>query len=235
MQVAIKYNTSVDVYFRMIKRGAVDFAVSGDWTPASGDVKVSIDGAAQANTTNLPSNITGALWRLTLTAAETVGKIVCVSIIDSATKAVEDQALDFYTYGNASAAVTRDIGATIQQADVRQWIGTNVATPTVAGIPTATLANPAGIQRNAAYNNWTFVMKDSSDHITPKTGLTVTVQVSLDGAAFTNATNTPATEVGSGLYKINLAAADLNGQMVAIKYTATGADTVIDRLVTEPI
>lgn len=230
----VKYATQVDVYFAMIVRGQVDYATSSNWTPAAGDVKLSIDGAAQANTTNLPTNPTGTDWRITLTAAETTGKIMSVSVVDQGSKAVEDQKLFLYTYGHASAAIPRDVGATVQQADVRQWIGTSVAAPTVAGVPTVTLANPPGIQRNAAYNNWTFVMRQSSDHITPATGLTVTVQVSIDGAAFTNATNSAA-EVGGGLYKINLAAADLNGQMIALKYSAAGADTYIDRFVTEPI
>ena len=46
-----KYGTGsgADVYIPVIKRGVVDFAVSADWTPASGDVKVSIDGGAAAS------------------------------------------------------------------------------------------------------------------------------------------------------------------------------------------
>ena len=88
---------------------------------------------------------------------------------------------------------------------------------------------PGRITKNTALNNFEFLMVDSTDHVTAKTGLTVTVQRSIDGAAFGNATNTPATEVANGIYKINLSAADLNGDVVTLRCTATNAD---DRLIT---
>lgn len=231
-----KYATAQDVYFRMIKAGTVDFAVTGDWTPATGDVKISIDGAAQANAVNLPVAVTGAFWRLSLTVGETTGGAILINIVDTAPKAVEDQALDLYTYGNASAAIPRDVSTVNQAADVAAWKGTTVATPTVAGIPTVTLANPAGIQKNAALSNFTFLMIDSVDHITPKAGLGtgVTAQRSLDGNAFAACANT-VSEVGSGVYRINLAASDLNADVVVLKFTATGADQRTITILTEPI
>src|ERR1051325_11895517 len=45
----IKYATAVTIPFDMIKAATLDFAVGADWTPATGDVKVSIDGGAFAN------------------------------------------------------------------------------------------------------------------------------------------------------------------------------------------
>ena len=71
-------------------------------------------------------------------------------------------------------------------------------------------------------------MISSSDHFTPTTGLTITGTVSIDGAAFTALTNAES-EVASGIYKVNLAAADLNGDVVTLRFTASGAD---DRLIT---
>lgn len=85
-----------------------------------------------------------------------------------------------------------------------------------------------GIQKNAALNNFEFLMLDSSDHVTPKTGLTITAQRSIDGAAFGSCANA-ASEVSNGVYKINLAAADLNGGVVTLLFTASGADA---RLIT---
>src|SRR5262245_36037716 len=106
----LEYNAggaaSLDIRFPMIKRGVVDFAVSADWTPASGDVKVSLDGAAVTNAANLPSLLSGtgaALWKLTLNAAELQCKELWIQIVDSATKAVEDQSLCVRTYGDPSA------------------------------------------------------------------------------------------------------------------------------------
>lgn len=68
------------------------------------------------------------------------------------------------------------------------------------------------------------LMIDSSDHVSPKTGLTVTVAVSKNGAAFGAVTGTVA-EVGNGIYKLTPSAADVGtlGEL-AIHATATGAD-----------
>ena len=62
----------------------------------------------------------------------------------------------------------------------------------------------------------------------PKTGLTITAQRSIDGAAFAACTNSAA-EVANGLYKINLSASDLNGSVITLRFTATGGS---DRLIT---
>lgn len=51
------------------------------------------------------------------------------------------------------------------------------------------------------------------------TGKTIVCQRSINGAAFANCTNTPATEISDGWYKITLEAADLNGALIAFKAT----------------
>lgn len=109
-----KYGTQTDIRFPMVKRGVVDLAVTGDWTPATGDTKVSKDGGAQANTTNNPAIVSGVSWKLTLTATELTAAEVNVMIVDSATKAVEDQFLTVYTYGNASAKIPIDLSDTVR-------------------------------------------------------------------------------------------------------------------------
>ncbi len=75
-------------------------------------------------------------------------------------------------------------------------------------------------------NNFEFAMVDSSG--APRTGLSVTPQRSIDGGAFAGTSNAVA-EVGSGVYKINLSAGDLNGAVITLRFTATGAQ---DRLIT---
>lgn len=94
----------------MPKAGSPDFATGSDWTPATGDVKVSIDGGSTANTTNLPT-YTGGQWVFILTAAELTGKRIFVSIVDSATKAVDDNSFVVETFGNASAQFAADMAA----------------------------------------------------------------------------------------------------------------------------
>jgi hypothetical protein len=75
-------------------------------------------------------------------------------------------------------------------------------------------------------------MRDSTDHITGKTGLTVTAERSIDGGAFGACANA-ASEVGVGVYKISLAAADLNGDVITLKFTGTGADATLVTIKTE--
>lgn len=112
--------------------------------------------------------------------------------------------------------------STLTQADIRTATGlasANLDTQ-LSGIQ-ADL--PVKLVANTAYSGFPFVMVDSSD--APLTGLTVTAQRSLDGGAFVACANSPV-EVSSGLYKIDLAAADTNASnFVTLKFSATGAKT----------
>lgn len=94
------------------------------------------------------------------------------------------------------------------------------------------LSSDFRIKKNTALANFMFVMLDSVDHVTPKTGLTITAERSLDGAAFGACANAAA-EISAGVYKINLAAADLNADVVTLKFTATGADPRLVTVVTQ--
>jgi len=80
---------------------------------------------------------------------------------------------------------------------------------------------PSGIQKNVALSNFTFLMTDTSDD--PKTGLTVTVQISKDGGAFANSTNAVA-EIANGYYKVDITQAEMNADVIGFKATATGAN-----------
>jgi sporulation protein YlmC with PRC-barrel domain len=84
----------------MVKAGSQDLAATGDWTPVTGDTKISKDGGNVTNTSNNPSAVGGTgsvLWNLTLTAAEMQATEIHIQIVDSATKAVEDQVLTLTT------------------------------------------------------------------------------------------------------------------------------------------
>jgi hypothetical protein len=85
------------------------------------------------------------------------------------------------------------------------------------------------IKQSTAVAPLLFLMVDSSDHITGKTGLSPTVTISKAGGAFA----TPAgavTELSGGWYKIAANATDSNtlGQIV-IHATASGADPCDDK------
>lgn len=104
--------TGADAYIPIIKRAVVDFAVGADWTPASGDVKVSLDGGAAANIGTLPVAVAmgnTAYWKFVFSDAELQCKVLTVTVADSATKAIEDQAFTVETYGHASAKFIADL------------------------------------------------------------------------------------------------------------------------------
>jgi len=89
------------------------------------------------------------------------------------------------------------------------------------------------VKKNQALGNFAFLMVSSTDHVTPKTGGTITAQRSIDGAAFAGCTNT-ATELSNGIYTINLSASDLNGNVITLLFSATGADARYVTIVTQP-
>lgn len=102
----------------------------------------------------------------------------------------------------------------------------------IAAIKAKTDNLPEGVQKNTQLSNFMFLMVDSADHYTPKTGLTVTATRSIDGAAFASCANS-VTEIANGVYKITLAAADLNGDVITLKFTGSGADQTTIVLKTE--
>lgn len=112
-----KYGVARHIYIPIVKRAVVDFAVSADWTPAAGDVKISKDGGAAANVTNLPVAIAmgnTAIWDFSLTATEMQAAQIVVTVADAATKAVEDQSFIIQTHGNASAQYQIDLADAVR-------------------------------------------------------------------------------------------------------------------------
>lgn len=122
----------------------------------------------------------------------------------------------------------------IETAVITNAAGTDVAADIIAlkavadAIQAKTDNQPAGIPKNVALSNFMFLMMDSADHITPKTGLTVTAEISKDGAAFGPSSNS-ASEVSDGMYKIDWIQAEMNADVITFKFTAAGAD---DRFIT---
>lgn len=100
------------------------------------------------------------------------------------------------------------------------------------GSPNSAVVTTYTIKKNTAFTAFCFQLVLSADHVTPATGKTVTATRSLDGAAYAACANS-VTELSDGTYKINLAAADLNGNMVVLKFTATGCDQTVIGIVTQ--
>jgi hypothetical protein len=113
----------------------------------------------------------------------------------------------------------------------RQDVGTEVVAA-FAPIQAKTDLLPDGILKNSPLSFFKFLMIDELNHVSPKTGLVVTAERAIDAGTFSGCANVPA-EVGSGIYRIDLAASDLNGDVITLKFTATGADTTFITLVTQ--
>jgi len=84
------------------------------------------------------------------------------------------------------------------------------------------------IQKNTAFANFQFPMTVASDHISPYmgAGATVTGKVVLDGvtSTLTNSGAISAVAGVNGVFLINLAAADLNGNSVCLVFSASTCD-----------
>jgi hypothetical protein len=110
-----KYGAEATIYFPLVDAGAVDFEA----TPvsfAAGDTQISKDGGAFANTSNNPAHEGNGIYSLVLTSTEMQAAVVVVTVVDSATKAWEDQAIIIDTYGNASAQHAIDLDSTFLTA-----------------------------------------------------------------------------------------------------------------------
>lgn len=128
--------TGADVIIPIVKAGSNDFAVSGDWTPAAGDVKVSKDGGASANIATLPTFVTDIGWQFVFSDAELTAARINVNVVDSATKAIEDQHIVIETYGNASAQHAFDLDTA--NVTLASTTHTGAVIPTVTTVGTTT-------------------------------------------------------------------------------------------------
>jgi len=103
------------------------------------------------------------------------------------------------------------------------------ASPAAVGSPMTLAANQIPVKKNTALAGFTFPMVVGGV-LTP--GLTVTVKRSIDGGAPALCAN-GANDVGGGIYSIDLAASDLNGNMISLIFTAPSAKTQVQGLVTQ--
>lgn len=113
----------------------------------------------------------------------------------------------------------------------------NAAAAGAGGLATADATNSVKIQtplkKNTALANFGFVMTDSTNH-NPATGKTVTVTRRVDTGAFSSGTLSAVTEISNGEYRVDFAAADLNGNVVTLRATAAACDDLMITLLLEP-
>lgn len=78
----------------------------------------------------------------------------------------------------------------------------------------------SNVKKNQALAAFGFMMFDTNG--APATGKTVTVTRSIDAGAFAAGTLGTVTEISAGWYRVDFAAADLNGKCIRLRATATG-------------
>ena len=111
--------------------------------------------------------------------------------------------------------------------------GTTIATSQVVASVTAPVTSTSNIKQNQALANFEFLMTDATTHA-PITGRTVAVTRSIDGGAFVAGTLSAVTEVSAGIYRVDFAAADLNGKVITLRATSATCDDTFERIVTQP-
>lgn len=103
----------------------------------------------------------------------------------------------------------------------------------IAGISDRVNAIPSsyGLKRGQPFPHCAFAMVDAADHVTPKSGLVVKGRISRDGGAFSSLTNS-VIEVDDGIYCVALTGAEMDGAVVVLRFSASGADPQAITLVT---
>lgn len=227
--------------------GSVTGTVTANTTQLAGQTVTAAAGVTFPTSVASPTNITGGtITTVTnLTNAPTSGDFTAAmkTSLNASTPASITGSVGSVT-GNVGGNVTGSVGSVVGAVgSVTGNVGGNVtgsvgsvvgSVGSVTGAVTvgAINASASNIKKNTAIGGFQFVMTDATTHA-PKTGLSITSTVSLNGGAFGSTTNS-ATEISNGWYTINLSAADLNGNTVALRFSATGADDRDITWVTQP-
>ena len=147
---------------------------------------------------------------------------------DTNAKTISDGAVKSTTFTSgaidSAALATNAIGSDefTQAAADKVWL-------TVAR--SLTSAASFEIKKNTQLAAFPFVMTDSTNHA-PMTLATIIATRAIDGGAFGVCSNA-VVEIANGWYKITLSAADLNGNTIALRFTAVGADDLNITIVTQ--
>ena len=135
MEILAKYGIQQTFYFPLIDAGALDLAVSADYTPAAVDARMMKDGGTWAQCSNTIADETEG-WSLTLTATEMQATRIVVNIIDAATKAVEDQCLVITTH--LGGQIEASLGILIREVDTATEAASTTTVEAFAISPTTT-------------------------------------------------------------------------------------------------
>lgn len=128
-----KYGVAATIDFELYEVDGVDFRT--DWIPATGDVFMMRDEAAEEQVTNAAGNADlstlvtdeGKAYSITLALEDMQAARVTIYLVDQATKAFLDKVITVETYGNAAAQHAFDLDVALQDINVVQISGDETA------------------------------------------------------------------------------------------------------------
>ena len=213
-------------------------AGTGQLDFTSGVVKANLAQILATALTEVAGQLAGGFKKFFNIAApvSTMDVVARVTLVDTLTTYTGNTLQTGDSFARLGAPAGASVSADILVID--DFVDTEVAAilaavdTEVAAIKAKTDNLPEGIQKNATLTAFEFYMVLSSDNVSPATGLTITAERSIDGVAFAAMANAAA-EVGNGIYKINLAAADTNGDFITFKFTAATASPTLVSFKTE--
>jgi hypothetical protein len=223
-------------------------------TLAADDFKVSKDGGAlnELSTTPTVTPAGGRMVKITLSAAEMTADNVTVVCSDNAGAEWCDLLINIQTsaaqvddlvrsttpantldveaggcagvdWGNVAGTGSSVVLSKTTVNEVNSDVGIKQASADKVWLSVArSLTTVVGVQKNTGLNGFVFPMRDETTKAL-KTGLAVTAKRSLDGGAFGACMN-GVSEIGLGFYAIDLHKTDLAGDVVALLFTAAGAE-----------
>lgn len=202
--------TGADIHIPIIKVGVVDYALSADWTPVAGDVKISKDGGAAANIGTLPTALTmgnTAIWKFVFSNAELTAARIVVTVADATTKAVEDQTIIIETYGNASAQHAMDFDDAVRGGMTAL---PNAAADAAGGL---VISDAGGLDIDGTNTNVSAILVDTAEIGAAGAGLTAVLSTAMTEAYGTDGSTFSAAQ---GLYQIWSLLAELNVSGAAV-------------------
>lgn len=125
---------------------------------------------------------------------------------------------------SGTTQTARDLGASVLLS-----VGTGTGQ---VNLSTGAVPITSNVKKNTALTTFEFCMRDTAGQL--KTGLTVSAQRSIDGGAFATGTITNIAEISNGFYKLDFGAGDLNGNVIGVRLTATGAQDTVITIITAP-
>jgi hypothetical protein len=209
------------VAFKAVTGGGGGGITVTNVSPANGFIGATGGSSAQ-NITITGTNLSGTTPTLTVSPSTGI-TISNRTTVNSTTWTATVTMTSSATAGTKTLTVTTDDGtATISFIALAR-------AGSIVYIPSSTYGGDVADLKKGAARTIYVRMVDSTDHITPKTGLTLTITASKNGAAFASIAPT-VTEMSSGsypgIYKIDLTAAHTDtAGFLKLYITSSGADS----------